>query len=312
MSSFRIFLLVLLPVGALGLLGTFAGSSSSQHPGGPAAQDPTPAALLDQALAEFSPERVQWLQTEVWQQVQLGQDDWQTHGHVFQAPGGRSRLELHTQVQSVQATLLTVCDGSVLWEAVRTCREGGASGTATGPWSRVRRINLEELGQREEILKLLSRRETGGQQVAPLGLTSGGIWALLHQLRQNTTWSNYQAVRRGEHNLHKLMGTCGTSEGESLVAQPCQCRLYLDLQTLWPHRLEWWDEKAERCLVALELRNPRWQHPLSAAECRERFTFQPGATPVTDQTESMRAWLSGETSLVKEREERAVSRSLFR
>ncbi len=54
--------------------------------------------------------------------------------------------------------------------------------------------------------------------------------------------------------------------------------VFLDPRTMWPRRVEWWGETAEGdpvTLAELEFRTPVLNQPLSAAECRQAFTFVP-------------------------------------
>ncbi len=56
------------------------------------------------------------------------------------------------------------------------------------------------------------------------------------------------------------------------------CYLYLDAQTLWPSRVEWWagDRHSNpRLLLEIEFRDPQLNRPLSLAECIHAFSYRP-------------------------------------
>jgi hypothetical protein len=57
--------------------------------------------------------------------------------------------------------------------------------------------------------------------------------------------------------------------------QPRQANLYLDAETLWPHRVEWWGSAESGdplvLLLQIEFRDPVLDRALSAEECRRIF-----------------------------------------
>jgi hypothetical protein len=77
---------------------------------------------------------------------------------------------------------------------------------------------------------------------------------------------------------------------------PRQCHLYLDAQTLWPGRVEWWGPAApgggEVLVAQVEFRNPVVNRPLTAEVCARLFAFEPGDAAVKDETVSVTADLA--------------------
>ena len=67
------------------------------------------------------------------------------------------------------------------------------------------------------------------------------------------------------------------------ITLPRTCRVYLDKQTSWPYRFEWWGpvpaKTEDVLLLQMEFRNPRRSKPDASA-----FTFDAGGEKVDDKT----------------------------
>ena len=102
------------------------------------APQPEPAAerCLDQVLDALKADRVNWLEMDIWQKVQLPGCVYEADGSYHLAPGQRFRLEMHTHPAEGEGTMLAVSDGSALWRAERTGQRA---------WENVTRINLSEV-----------------------------------------------------------------------------------------------------------------------------------------------------------------------
>jgi hypothetical protein len=102
-------------------------------------------------------------------------------------------------------------------------------------------------------------------------------------------WVHKETVRRNGRVLLKLAGTWAPAEAAVLSRSgtswpnglPRQCRLYLDPDTLWPQRLEWWGPQPARrddsLLVQLEFRDPVLNRAPSAEQVAR--AFQPDVNP---------------------------------
>jgi hypothetical protein len=111
----------------------------------------------------------------------------------------------------------------------------------------------------------------------------GGAFDLLQTMRSRLEWSRMETVRREGRAFIKLTGTWSSESAEALAPTggswpdglPQQCRLYLDAETLWPHRVEWWGpdvpRSADVLLVQMEFRDPVLNQPLSAEGCAREF-----------------------------------------
>src|SRR6516225_5521467 len=99
------FLVALLACPALLLAGTMAppAAPSAQidsfaPPPGATATDTVAMQILDLALAQLSPAKLQWLETTLWQRVHSDDFSYQAEGRFLAAPGQRRRLRLHVTV----------------------------------------------------------------------------------------------------------------------------------------------------------------------------------------------------------------------
>ncbi len=277
-------------------------SAASVAPASPAAVElsavaPAPAAVadvtveraLDHAIDALRADRVNWLEMAIWQKIQLPGYVYEAKGTYHLAPDHRFRLEMHTHMGEAEGTLLMVSDGRQSWQAVRS---------GEGPWENVTRLNLSEVfavmsGPSETVLHEEFFRRPHFQGMTPL----------LRSLRSRLVWVHGETIRQASEQL-RLVGVWSQEESARLapadkpwpVGLPRQCHLFLDAQTFWPQRVEWWGPSAsggvDRLLVQMEFRNPVVNHPLAADECERLFAFHPGDASVEDETKSVTADLS--------------------
>lgn len=220
--------------------------------------DPGAGQLLDEAAARIGPARVAWLETAVWQQVELQGLAYQAEGRYLAAPGRRTRLDLRTRLGDTEGEVRVVSDGTALWQGSRI---GG------GDWEGVGKIGLPA--------------GPGGD--GSHGWSFAGLSPLLQGLRTQMVWGRRELVRRGGREYHKLTGTWADApkttprDGPWPEGLPRQCRLYLDAETLWPARVEWWGpdppREGECLLVQMEFRDPVLNRPLPAEQCIRGFAL---------------------------------------
>lgn len=230
--------------------------------------------LLHAAVAGLHPQRISWLQTNVVQSLRLPGLAYEAEGRYQLAPGRRFRLDMTTRIGSTVGRQRVVCDGDTLWQA---------SGLADTPWKSVLRLDLDHAPA------------AGMPSFFDVYLTSQaftGPHPLLHGLATMMVWPQREQVRRGTRLLHRLTGVwtdaaravLGPKDQPWPTGLPCWCRLYLDCETLWPCRLEWWGKASEgaddRLLFLMELRDPVLNRPLPPSELATAFSFDPGPTPV--------------------------------
>ena len=270
-------LLLLLPLLTLGTLSLMG----ARH--GPFAQAPLPAEslfvpqtvplnhaligdeatgeqLLNRALENLAPGRMAWLHTRVWQKMIDREAHFEAEGTLTLGPHHCARLEL---TMRPGGKLLVVSDGHALAEVVRVAGEPPAVIGDPLPTD-----------DRDTML-----RDKG----------CGGPRTLLADLRQKLRQPKLQTGRLRDAAVIQVKGELDATVPEELRTEvPVQFGyVYLDAQTLWPHRVEWRgrDRAGQlRTIVQVEYRDPVLNRELSLAECARVFTYHPGAGEVAPHT----------------------------
>jgi hypothetical protein len=257
----------------------------------PPQPDRTAEQLLEQASDRFSPDRLTWLENGIWQKVDLPGLVYEADGSYRMAPGHRFRLEVHTHTGPTEGTMLVVSDGADIWQASRVGSEA---------WFAVSRLKLHALRDTLDSPHASPRLRAEFFQ----GPTFSGPAPLLRRLRGELVWARREAVRRGDRDGVRLTGVWPTEKVHELApgdkpwpaCMPRQCLLYLDAQTLWPQRIEWWGEGppgTARLLIQMEFPDPVFNHPLPADRCARVFSFEPpGDAPIEDRTKGVAADLT--------------------
>jgi hypothetical protein len=207
--------------------------------------------LLQHVMANLGPERVQWLEMNVWQK-RVGQDHFETEGRFLLGPGNKRRVELDVTAGGLTRRFLMVSDGKNLIE----------TRTRPGEPNKIERTSLPQSA--EEFLRAR-------------GL--GGLWPLLagiqHGLRQPTQQTGTWRGRR----IIKVAGAWDADE-DFLKSLPPEfrvrrCNLYLDAETLWPYRIEWLGsarpDDSMTTLLQMEFRDPVINRPMSAEQAAKEF-----------------------------------------
>jgi len=262
----------------------------------PVAPAPAPRAdaaaerCLDRALELLKPDRLDWLEMEIWQKVQFPDYVYEADGSYRLAPGQRFRMEMHTHPGETEGTLLTVSDGRQLWRGERS---------GTGPWENVSRVNLSEVFA---VMNGPSAPQLRSEFLCKPHFQ--GMTPLLRNLRGRLVWAKSELLRRAGGDQIHLIGVWPKDEIARLAPPdepwptglPRQCHLYLDARTCWAQRVEWWGPTAgvgdDRLLVQMEFRNPVFNRPLPAEVCARLFSFHPGDVLIEDETRSVTAEMS--------------------
>jgi len=239
--------------------------------------------MLDAALERLNQSRVSWLETEVWQKAQMRGLEYESEGSCLAGPDHQFRLELTTRHGSAAATFFAVSDGATLWQGTRS---------AVGLWTDVTKVNLTQVrkvvNQAGPVADLLDEWQDAQGHY--------GVVALLKRLCAQISWTNKELVRRNGGTFIRLTGAWTDASTNNLVgyaenlpdALPRQCRLYLDKETLWPHRLEWRGTSAPSSgnapLLEIEYRNPRMNRPIPSERLAHVFAFPGPRHQASDQT----------------------------
>ncbi len=228
---------------------------------------------LDQALQALDPRRLPWIKTHFWQRVEVPGLNFESEGLFLAGPNRRLRLDLKVHVGGTDGLLQVVSDGATLWQSEKI-------GAGTGTVSKV------ELNQ---LLDGLTPPSRAAQLREEFYQAQGfaGVEPLLRSLRSQVRFTRRDAIRWRGRPILKLTGVRSRSEPlqgpwPALVAR--QCRLFLDAESLWPHRLEWWgpvpSAPGDVLLMQMEFRNP----VLHQAQPENEFTFDPGSRKVDNRT----------------------------
>ena len=241
---------------------------------GAAGNDPATLAILDRAAVALSAERLPWMQAKVWHQAECEDFQFQACGRLLTAPGERSRCDLNVKVGKTVGELRVVCDGQALWHSLRLGGEKAVVGRLELPRARGGNATPQEMEPAR--LALLQR------------YSFAGFGPLLGDLRQRAKAARHERLHWKGHEVIVVglaVADATTDQRASPDFVPArldlrQCCLFLDAQTLWPHRVEWWGaekpNQPNRLLMQTEYRGAVLDQPLSAERCAAEFTFRPG------------------------------------
>jgi hypothetical protein len=255
---------------------TFAQQPPSSPPppkeSAPAAKpDPAASKLLDQAIEKTDPKQMGWLKTTLWQQLDVQGLTFEAQGTYLLGPNRQMRLDLKLQVGGAEGSLLQVSDGKTLWDVTRI---------GTQP-ATVAKVDLTKVLDVLGSPNLLEMREQFFQ-----GQSFAGVQPLLNALRGQMVFTQKQDGSWRGKPVYMLTGSWKEARGDIKNwpdALPRHSRLYLDRETLWPHRLEWWGpaggRKEDVLLMQVEFRDPEHPPKLPAKE----FVFDPGPLGVEVQ-----------------------------
>jgi hypothetical protein len=278
MSRRPFLLLALLAVVPLFLTGALRRSPADSVPGsGPAFlprvidipndwKDAGVARLFDCAVERLAPEQLAWLHVTVWQRMAASEVPFESTGALQIGPGHCVRFDLTIHTGAIPGHCLVVSDGHSM-------------------------VHVVQLGKSQPTItsRLLVAEGPAGQQPPAKNpaetlreLGCGGPYPLLRDLRGKLTELCVQTGHLQGRPQVRIQGRlcpvpC-TAEPDTAVAADF-CYLYLDPQTLWPGRLEWWAAHGARdqrlLLLEIEFRDPQWNRPLSLPECIRAFSYRP-------------------------------------
>lgn len=233
--------------------------------------------LLHRASARVAPDKVPWLQTIIWQQIRVGEKQHQLQGGYLSGPGDRFRLCLQLLSGNVKGRLEVVSDGMHLRETVEV--DGKLTSNQT--------VELPPPGTPPPGKP--ARLEVLRQRLPP------GLHHLLGTLQQHLQKPQCRAVCWRGRDCVEISGgwprhlnSGGPScSGWMLSRSVSKCRLYLDADSLWLHRLEWWGqgptEKSEILLLETEYRQPLLNQPLPPERWAQEFNVRMQEGAKTDR-----------------------------
>ncbi len=253
----------------------------------PPTPDPAGAKILEEALQA---KRLEWVQTTLWQQMDVQGLTFQAEGTYLSAPDNRLHLNLIVHVGDTTGKLESICDGTTLWE---TMQVGEGERTIT---KKVRLKDVLDSLNKPDVAKEMRDEFLESQSFY-------GVAPLLQSIHQRMVVTKKEAIKWHGFDVILLSADWGieivksmTDDGKRPWPQslPRQCRLYLDAKTRWPRRVEWLGPIAGRTedgiILQMEFRNPKHE-ALSPEVCQREFSFNPGKTKVSshaDLTEELK------------------------
>jgi hypothetical protein len=289
MRWYRSLLLPLLVGVGIIVAGAMAQQTAPPTPPAPGAQStpppkpPTPPVadaagtkILEEALQA---KRLDWVQTTLWQQVDIQGLTFQSEGTYLSAPDNHLHLSLLVHVGETTGKLETISDGITLWETMQV---------GDGERTIEKKVNLKEL--LESINKGGMAKEIYDELLESQSFY--GVVPLLKSIQQSMVVTKKEEVKW--HGMDVILLTAEwnydivrqlTQDGKQPWRPflPRQCRLFLDAKTRWPHRIEWIGPIAGRdkdgIILQMEFRNPKHE-VLSPEVCKREFTFDPGKAKV--------------------------------
>ncbi len=224
-----------------------------------------PAGLLGQAIDRLAPARVAWLRVDLWQRMTAGDVAYESTGTLQLGPKQCARLDVAVQTSGAAARWLVVSDGRAYVHVVKLGDDAP--------------VVTSRLFIPDDPDPALPAPRPAGEALIDLGC--GGPHAVLKDLRSRLRAT---AAQTGHWRGHAVV--CVSGRLDSAQAVPAAgtaaaadfCYLYLDAQTLWPARIEWWGPDARRVsrpMLEMEFRDPHVNEPLSLPDCIRTFSYQP-------------------------------------
>jgi hypothetical protein len=247
------------------------------------AELPEAVQLLHSAIDHLRSPKANCLETTLWQRATVGEVVYEAEGKYQCAPRGRMRLDLETRTGDVVSRLRLISDGTRLLQATGLNASAWSSAGFVDTWTVVERS--EGKVSTEDVRRTFLQGRSGG-----------GPGELLQTALAQYSWTKKAKVKRAGAIYYKIAGKRkSATETPDLNVEISDCRLYLDVDTLWPHRVEWWG-KAFRAtqpslLFQVEFRDPILSESLTPDKLASEFSIDPHDYPIEDQTERITAQL---------------------
>jgi hypothetical protein len=221
--------------------------------------EPSAAQILARAAANVDPANVQWLTCKIWQKQIAEELSFEAEGRLVRGPNQCGRFEMKVRTGDNATEVVTVSDGIGLAHSCRHVGKPAQVATLKFVTAEDRPLPPEHI---EAILH--SYGCTGPYQLLK------DLEARLENWQLATgTWKDRAILR--------LTGSVKNDPAESSEMNPKTCHVFLDEQTLWPLRVEWWAPRdgGDYLFLAMEFRDAVVNLPLSHDDCVREFTFLP-------------------------------------
>jgi hypothetical protein len=241
---------------------------------------PEAVQLLHAAVDRIHSPKASCLETKIWQRASVGEVVYEADGKFQSAPRGRTRLDLETRTANAVSRLRLISDGTRILRA---------TSLNDSTWSNVGFVDAWTVVERSQgKLSIEDVRRTFLQ-----GRLGGGPADLLQNALDLYSWTKKAKVNRGGSIYYKLTGKCKSPPANTpdMKVALSECRLYLNAENLWPHRVEWWGTAfgaaQPSLLFQVEFRDPVLTEAVPPEKLASEFTIDPHAYPIDDQTEKL-------------------------
>jgi hypothetical protein len=222
--------------------------------------------VLTHAIANLSSDKVSWLKTKIRQTMTDADSTYCAEGTLLRGPNHCARLEMKALTGGSESRLLVVSDGDHL--ALERAFPGVEPKIVSNPLPEAAGTTRQDESARDEYL-------------AARGC--GGPGAVLRKLQVSLQNLKLQTGLLQGRPVIQLKGDLDPRHERdpaiSAIRLRC-CFLFLDAQTLWPVRVEWWGSNSSRglrCVLQTEFLDPVLNQELTVEQCVQAFSYQPGS-----------------------------------
>ncbi|MGE3807115.1 MAG: hypothetical protein AB7K24_20825 [Gemmataceae bacterium] len=235
--------------------------------------DPGAQKTLDSAIAALDRKKLPWIETTVWQRMQVDGLSFQAQGVYLAGPEHQLHLLLKVQSGDAAGRLEVVCDGKTYWETMQI--GSGMRSVTKFDFQRVMAVVNDPTLPAPSRTNLMQRR------------FFAGVVPLLESIQKNMVFSKLDTTSWEGNSVQRISGTWKPEIAKAILAQdprkrwpdniPRECRIVFDSKTYWPYRLEWWGPQGRdphTLLFEMEFRSPRFE-AMAADRAAQVFHFQP-------------------------------------
>jgi len=209
--------------------------------------------LLQKALEKLDPNRTTWLRTKIRQTMSDPESRFTAEGFLQRGPNHCAHLEMVIDTNGSKARLLVVSDGTT----IASVREV----VGTEPTATVHAFpESSDPSVKAEFLR---------------SMNCNGPTASLRDVLAQLRDAKLQTGMLHDRRVIQIAGEFGSATASIAVRS---CQVYLDAETLWPCRIEWFGVDAGNRVVPImrvEYLDPEINQELSLAECAKLFSYQP-------------------------------------
>jgi hypothetical protein len=247
-------------------------------------EDHAATQILNRAVECLKPERIGWTEARLWHKVAGEEFSFQAEGRYLVGPDHHVHLILNVRLGRTHGTLQVISNGTTLWEEMKV----------DGMDREVSRVDLARIFDALGQPTVPSQVRTEFFQE----MCISGLAPCLQRLRKQMTVTHQELVSWNMHDVIRLNLEWNTRTAETLVTPaepwpaylPRKCLLYLDAETYWPYRLEWWGPGKvpgrDMQVYQMEFRDPVVNQTLSAERLAKEFAPDPTPTEMLDNTEA--------------------------